>query len=153
MRAGNVADCVNHCENDQTKGQRDANMGDCAASRFIDHNRARPGENQSKRPNEFRRKTLHSFLVTQCSSQNESILARISSRTRRVLCRRSSCVPLNLEGSSNDQCNRVVTPGKIGQPSASASLHTVTANWNICPDCQTSKTRCVVFFETSIPSS
>src|SRR6184192_4877997 len=61
--------------------------------------------------------------------------------------------PVNLEGSSNGQCNRVVTPAKIGQPSASTSLHTVTTNWNICPDVQTSKTRCVVFFEISIPSS
>src|SRR6266576_5613543 len=128
-------------------------MRDCATGRLVNHNRARPGEDESECPDEFRRKILHTLSATQCSSQNESILARISSRTRHVLSRRSSCVPVNLEGSSNAQCNRVVTPGKIGQLSASASLHTVTTNWNICPDFQTSKTRCVVFFEISISSS
>src|SRR5437868_11849672 len=128
-------------------------MGDWAACRLVDHNRACPGEDESERPDEFCRKALHTLSATQCSSQNESILPRISSRTRRVFSRRSSCVPVSLEGSSNGQCNRVVTPAKIGQPSASASLHTVTTNWNICPDVQTSKTRCVVFFEISIPSS
>jgi hypothetical protein len=44
VRAGNVTDCVNHCEDDQTKGQRDANMRNCAASRFVDRNRACAGE-------------------------------------------------------------------------------------------------------------
>src|SRR5439155_3998120 len=103
-------------------------MGDCAASRLVDHNRACPGKDESERPDEFCRKALHTLSATQCSSQNESILARISSRTRRVPSKRSSYVPVNFEGSSNGQCNRVVTAGKIGHPPASASLQTVTTN-------------------------
>src|SRR5437016_2963688 len=106
-------------------------MGDCAACRLVDHNRACPGEDESERPDEFCRKVLHTLSATQCSSQNESILARISSRTRRVFSRRSSCVPVNLEGSSNAQCIRVVTPAKIGHASASDSLHTVITYANM----------------------
>src|SRR5207253_2691422 len=55
-------------------------MGDCAACRLVDHNRACPGEDESERPDEFCRKALHTLSATQCSSQNESILPRISSR-------------------------------------------------------------------------
>jgi hypothetical protein len=75
VRAGNVADCVNHCEHDQTEGQRDANMRNCTARRFIDHNRAGPGKDETERPHEFRHKLLHALSATQCSSQNESIFA------------------------------------------------------------------------------
>ena len=77
MGAGNVTDCVNHCEHHQTKGQRNANMRHCAAGRFVDHNCACAGEDESEGPDEFRREILHALLATQCSSQNESILARI----------------------------------------------------------------------------
>ena len=77
MRAGNITDCVNHCQHDQPEGQRNAHMRDGTAGCFIDHNRACPGENESERPDEFRCKFLHALLATQCSSQNESILARI----------------------------------------------------------------------------
>src|SRR5258708_28077445 len=125
-----------------------------ASGRFVDHDRSCPSEDESECPDEFRRKILHTLSATQCSSQNESILARISSRTRRVLSKRCSCVPVNLEGSSNDQCSRVVTPAKIGHASASDSLHTVIAYVNMwSADFQTSKTDCVLLRERSIPSS
>jgi len=75
--AGNVADRANHGEHDQTKRQRAANMRNCPARRFVDHDRARSSEYESECPNEFRRERLHALLATQCSSQNESILARI----------------------------------------------------------------------------
>jgi hypothetical protein len=52
-------------------------MRNCTAGRFVDHNRARPGEDESERPDEFRRELPHALLATQCSSQNESILVRI----------------------------------------------------------------------------
>src|SRR5882724_70949 len=154
MGAGYIADRINHCEHNQTEGQRDANMRHRATGRFVDHDCACPSEDESECPDEFRRKVLHALSATQCSSQNESILAPISSRTRRVLSKRSSCAPVNLDGSSNDQCNRVVTPAKIGHASASDSLHTVITYVNMCcADFQTSKTDCVLLREMSIPSS
>jgi len=39
----------NHCEHYQTEGQRNADMRNCTASRFVDHNRARPGKDESER--------------------------------------------------------------------------------------------------------
>src|SRR5947209_17054828 len=62
-------------------------------------------------------------------------------------------VPVNFEGSGKDQCNLVVTPGKIGQPSASDSSQTVMTYPNSFPDLKTSNTALVLFFEMSIPIS
>jgi hypothetical protein len=56
--ARNIADCVNHGEHDQTEGECDPDVRNCAAGRFIDHNRAGAGEDESKRPDKFRRE-LH----------------------------------------------------------------------------------------------
>ena len=56
MRAGNVADGVNHRQNDQTKRQRNADVGDRAVAGFVDDNRARARETRGRMFRKFQRK-------------------------------------------------------------------------------------------------
>ena len=53
MRAGNIAERVNHRQHDQTKSERNAYVRDDAAAYLINHNCARAGENERKRTDEF----------------------------------------------------------------------------------------------------
>src|SRR6185369_6619271 len=58
---------------------------------------------------------------THTASHHASIFALMVSRISRVRASFCSGVPWMAEGSGNPQCNRVVTPGKIGQRSALVS--------------------------------
>jgi len=94
-----------------------------ATGRFVDHDCACPSEDESECPDEFRRKVLHALSATQCSSQNESILAPISSANATCFSPNAPRAAVNLDGSSNDQCNEL--RGENRACSASDSLHNV----------------------------
>ena len=52
MGAGDIADRIDHREDDETKGQRDANMRNRAAD-VVNYNRARARENQRECADRF----------------------------------------------------------------------------------------------------
>ena len=59
MRAGNIADCVNHCEHDQTEAQRYADMRNCAAADFVNYDCASTRKDQRERSDKFCAVLLH----------------------------------------------------------------------------------------------
>ncbi len=59
MCAAHVAQRVNHRQHDEAEGQRDADVGDRAAAGFVDDDRARPGEDEGERAEEFSGQLFH----------------------------------------------------------------------------------------------
>src|ERR1044071_5967507 len=54
VRAADVAESVNHCQDDQAKGKSDADVGDGAVGGTVDDDGARSGEDQRKSPQKLR---------------------------------------------------------------------------------------------------
>ena len=59
MRPGDVADRVDHREDDEAKGQCNPGVCDRAARHFVDHDRARPREDEGKRSEKFSSEFVH----------------------------------------------------------------------------------------------
>lgn len=53
MRAGDVAEGIDHGEDNQAEGQSDADVGDCALAGLIDDDCASPGKDEGERAEEF----------------------------------------------------------------------------------------------------
>src|ERR1700730_8866831 len=103
MRAGNVAEGVDHRENDEPERERDTHMGNAATAHLVDDNRARPGKDECERAEELRDEFFHlqvkmPELRGQVCSHHSSIFARISSLIFRTPAIFSSRVPISADG-------------------------------------------------------
>lgn len=59
MRAGDVADSVNHRQDHETERERDANVSDGTARNVVDDDRTCPGKDETERAETLGQQLLH----------------------------------------------------------------------------------------------
>jgi hypothetical protein len=59
MRSADISERVDHRQNHQAKGERNARMADRTGGNRVDHDRARAGKDETKSAQTFREQTFH----------------------------------------------------------------------------------------------
>lgn len=76
MNARDVSERINQREDNETRRECDADVGNGAITHLVDNDRARSGKNERKRPDKLSGQLFHDALEeAQCSSQKLSIFA------------------------------------------------------------------------------
>ncbi len=81
MRAGDVADGVNHGQNHKAKSERNANVSNGAAGNIVDDDGARPGKDEAECAETLCQELSHFVIFHFCSVQQQPEVAELLSCT------------------------------------------------------------------------